>query len=372
MAAAVSGTLPPHAAKKRRVGSGAVSGAITEQEELELAMAISASMAASMAEPPRAEEARDEEGESAVLSEARDEQGDLIDEADESGEDTPLIARMQRAKAKAAFGTPDPSAAPAAAPEMVGQLIEIYWPLDEQWYAASVTKWVERSGKHRVLYIEDGVSEFRRQSQALRRASLTTSMVITPTYWKPPLAAENGPSLTGGSVASRGERSRQRSLHVGLSGLLDLNELKARKKKLIFGKSAIHSWGLYAAEAIEKEDFVVEYLGEYVRKAVSEVREKHYRRWGWGDDYIFRVDDDLFVDATRRGGLARFANHCCEPNCYTRIIKAGGKQRIVLYSKERIEQGEEITYNYQFDYEDDRSNAIPCCCGARKCTGWLN
>jgi uncharacterized protein (DUF58 family) len=45
VSAAVSGTLPPHAAKKRRVGSGAVSGAITEQEELELAMAISASMA---------------------------------------------------------------------------------------------------------------------------------------------------------------------------------------------------------------------------------------------------------------------------------------------------------------------------------------
>lgn len=483
------GALPPHAAKKRRV-LGAVSGAITEQEELELAMAISASMAEQ--EPLRARDGA-EEGE----SEAMDEEGDVIDETgetDESGEDTPLIARMQRAKAKAAFGAPDPSAAPAAAPEMVGQLIEIYWPLDEQWYAASVTKWVERSGRHRVLYIEDGSSEFvnleqerwrpapagvsscavsgavsqlvrvraplagpsrppalstpsghgaaeggaaegsalaapavagasasaagadgatarhldesgeasvpspktaaeergecartvgvnlveryraqRRQSQALRRASLTTSMVITPTYWKPPLATEHGPhSLTSGSVASRGERSRQRSLHVGLSGLLDLNELKARKKKLIFGKSAIHSWGLYAAEAIEKEDFVVEYLGEYVRKAVSEVRENHYRRWGWGDDYIFRVDDDLFVDATRRGGLARFANHCCEPNCYTRIIKAGGKQRIVLYSKERIEQGEEITYNYQFDYEDDRSNAIPCCCGARKCTGWLN
>jgi hypothetical protein len=81
---------------------------------------------------------------------------------------------------------------------------------------------------------------------------------------------------------------------------------------------------------------------------------------------------ELAVDASRIGSVARFLNHCCEPNCYTRIIKAGGKQRIVLYSKERIEQGEEITYNYQFDYEDDRSNAIPCCCGARKCTGWLN
>ena len=46
--------------------------------------------------------------------------------------------------------------------------------------------------------------------------------------------------------------------------------------------------------------------------------------------------------------------------------------RIVLYSKERIELGEEITYNYMFDYEEDRANAIQCCCGAKKCTGWLN
>ena len=79
---------------------------------------------------------------------------------------------------------------------------------------------------------------------------------------------------------------------------MHLNELKARKKKLIFGKSAIHSWGLYAAEPIEKEDFVVEYLGEYVRAAVADAREKHYRRAGFGDDYIFRVDAAFLVDAT--------------------------------------------------------------------------
>ena len=117
---------------------------------------------------------------------------------------------------------------------------------------------------------------------------------------------------------------------------------------------------------------MVEYLGEYIRSAVAESRETQYRILGFGDDYIFRVDADLLVDATRRGGLARFANHCCEPNCYTRIIVAGGKPRIALYSKERIELGEEITYDYKFEYEEDRSLAIKCCCGAKKCAGFLN
>ena len=70
---------------------------------------------------------------------------------------------------------------------------------------------------------------------------------------------------------------------------------------------------------------------------------------------IYRVDNDNVIDATKKGNLARFINHCCEPNCYTRIIVAGGKQRIVLYSKKRIELGEEITYDYKFDYEEDRN-----------------
>ena len=117
---------------------------------------------------------------------------------------------------------------------------------------------------------------------------------------------------------------------------------------------------------------MVEYLGEYVRNSVASARENYYRRMGWGDDYIFRVTDEMLVDATRRGGLARFANHCCEPNCYSRIITVGGQPRIVLYSKERIELGEEITYDYKFDHEEDRSQAIPCACGTRSCPGFLN
>jgi SET domain-containing protein len=82
--------------------------------------------------------------------------------------------------------------------------------------------------------------------------------------------------------------------------------------------------------------------------------------------------DGVQVDATQRGGIARYANHCCEPNCYSDIITAGGKKRIVLYSKERIELGEEITYDYKFGYEEDRSEALPCCCGSKGCKGFLN
>ena len=43
-----------------------------------------------------------------------------------------------------------------------------------------------------------------------------------------------------------------------------------------------------------------------------------------------------------------------------------------IFALRDIEEGEEITYDYKFDYEEDRSNAIQCCCGARRCAGFLN
>lgn len=33
-----------------------------------------------------------------------------------------------------------------------------------------------------------------------------------------------------------------------------------------------------------------------------------------------RLDKEDIIDATRTGGMARFINHCCEPNAYARVI----------------------------------------------------
>ena len=37
---------------------------------------------------------------------------------------------------------------------------------------------------------------------------------------------------------------------------------------------------------------------------------------------IDRLDKEDIIDATRTGGMARFINHCCEPNAYARVITA--------------------------------------------------
>jgi SET domain-containing protein len=43
---------------------------------------------------------------------------------------------------------------------------------------------------------------------------------------------------------------------------------QARKKRLRFQHSKIHDWGLLALEHIDAGDFVIEYVGEIVRRQV--------------------------------------------------------------------------------------------------------
>ena len=50
---------------------------------------------------------------------------------------------------------------------------------------------------------------------------------------------------------------------------------------------------------------------------------------------------------TVQGGLARFINHSCDPNCYTKIITVDGHKHIVIYSKNHLHTGEELTYDYK-------------------------
>ncbi len=82
--------------------------------------------------------------------------------------------------------------------------------------------------------------------------------------------------------------------------------------RLKFGRSTIHEWGLFALEKIDKNDMVIEYVGEIIRQSVADLREKKYEKLGIGDSYFFRIDKDNIIDATMKGNLARFINHSCD------------------------------------------------------------
>lgn len=85
--------------------------------------------------------------------------------------------------------------------------------------------------------------------------------------------------------------------------LIKFNQLQTRKKHLRFARSPIHDWGLYAMERIMRGEMVIEYVGEIIRAQVADKREKAYERQGIGSSYLFRIDEDLVVDATKKGNL---------------------------------------------------------------------
>ncbi|ELU38649.1 Setd1a protein [Rhizoctonia solani AG-1 IA] len=156
------------------------------------------------------------------------------------------------------------------------------------------------------------------------------------------------------AATSRSTRAYSRRLAQGIEqhkgkaadagDVLKFNQLRTRKKQLTFARSPIHDWGLYAAEPIPAGDMVIEYVGEVIRQQVADKREKYYEKTGIGSSYLFRVDDDSVVDATKKGNLGRLINHCCAPNCTAKIITINGEKKIVIYAKTNIDVGDEITY----------------------------
>ncbi|XP_017054712.2 LOW QUALITY PROTEIN: histone-lysine N-methyltransferase trr [Drosophila ficusphila] len=142
------------------------------------------------------------------------------------------------------------------------------------------------------------------------------------------------------------------------------------RNNVYLARSKIQGLGLYAARDIEKHTMIIEYIGEVIRTEVSEIREKQYESKNRGI-YMFRLDEDRVVDATLSGGLARYINHSCNPNCVTEIVEVDRDVRIIIFAKRKIYRGEELSYDYKFDIEDE-SHKIPCACGAPNCRKWMN
>ncbi|KAL1379791.1 hypothetical protein pipiens_014643 [Culex pipiens pipiens] len=142
------------------------------------------------------------------------------------------------------------------------------------------------------------------------------------------------------------------------------------RNNVFLARSKIQGLGLYAARDLEKHTMVIEYIGEVIRVEVSELREKQYEARNRGI-YMFRLDEDRVVDATLSGGLARYINHSCNPNCVTEIVEVEREVRIIIFAKRRINRGEELSYDYKFDIEDD-AHKISCMCGAPNCKKWMN
>jgi len=124
--------------------------------------------------------------------------------------------------------------------------------------------------------------------------------------------------------------------------------------------SPIHRWGIYAVELIPKGRKIMEYTGEKIS------RKETKRRYGQREEnYLFTLNSYWTIDGAVGGSGAQYINHCCQPNCFSQIVK----EHILYKSMRAIQPGEELTIDYRFDKDVDR---VECKCGTAECRGTIN
>jgi NuA3 HAT complex component NTO1 len=143
-------------------------------------------------------------------------------------------------------------------------------------------------------------------------------------------------------------------------------------KKVTFGKSVIHGWGLFAKVAIKEGETVVEYRGDIVRHSVANEREISYREQK-KDLYLFTANDHQVIDGTDCGSIGRFMNHSCAPSTYIKFAEDAetGLPHLVFLARCDILPGQELTFDYRLK-EEGEDHKILCMCGAPTCKGTMN
>jgi SET domain-containing protein len=138
---------------------------------------------------------------------------------------------------------------------------------------------------------------------------------------------------------------------------------------LRLGRSGVHGHGVFARDFLPQDERIIEYVGERITKREAERRETaRLARKASGQDgcvYIFETTQRYDIDGDVPWNPARHINHSCAPNCEA---QAGG-DRIWIVAVRDIAPGEELTYDYGFDYAEGWDH--PCRCGAPECAGYI-
>ena len=137
-------------------------------------------------------------------------------------------------------------------------------------------------------------------------------------------------------------------------------------------KSKVHGHGIVATKNIKKNTQIIEYIGEKVLKSEGNKRsEKRIKKYlnskKTGSVYIFELNKKYDIDGSPSYNKARYINHACNPNCEVDIVK----NRIWISSIKAIKKGEELTYDYGYEFNKDDYKDHICKCGSDQCIGYI-
>lgn len=112
------------------------------------------------------------------------------------------------------------------------------------------------------------------------------------------------------------------------------------RPRIVRRRSAISGWGVYALDPISKNTRIIDYAGERISHRESDRRERAHLPNG--RVWCFALNHRVVIDASVGGNVARFVNHSCRPNCYSRVVNG----TIWICAGRNIARGEELTYRY--------------------------
>lgn len=136
-------------------------------------------------------------------------------------------------------------------------------------------------------------------------------------------------------------------------------------------RSKIQGRGAFATDNIRKGKRLIEYLGEPITHQEADKRYDDDDAAGRHHTFLFILDDDTVLDARKTRCDAKYLNHSCDPNCET-VIEDG---HIWIDAIKPIKVGEELVYDYQFEFDDEYEpediRYYACRCGTAKCRGTI-
>jgi hypothetical protein len=173
------------------------------------------------------------------------------------------------------------------------------------------------------------------------------------------LNRECDPVLCKGCGAA--ERANPVNMHdhaLHATGCQNVSMQRGLPKAVLMGASQLEGcgYGLFTAEDIAQDEFVIEYTGELIRSDEGVRREA--RRGNVFDEskntsYLFTLleTEGVWVDAAVYGNLSRYINHAGDhdkkgANLTPKIVYVLGEYRIRFTATRDIKRGEELFFNY--------------------------